>query len=264
MAKTRKINCSVDLVFVIDATGSMRQIMGKIKQLAIALPKSLTDAVKLAGKNMRKIRVKVIDFADFKSEGKDAIHESPFYNASTQIVQIINEFDTIKMVNDNGEGRGGDEIPENALEAIWLAMNSDFTEERPDENVRQIIMVFTDASPLRLQERARYPGYARYNFPARIEEMRRLWGKYYGDELHLRTEETDEEIERNLQSKLVPGCARMLLYAPLGELAGHSWDYVSSWERVTTFPVVPYDGCLELAVDRILDDILSAANADKS
>ena len=264
MAKSRKLNCSVDLVFVIDATGSMRQIMDKIKQIAIALPKSLTDAVKKAGKNMRKIRVKVIDFADFKAEGKDTIHESPFYNASTQIVQIINEFDTIKMVNDAGEGRGGDEIPENALEAIWLAMNSDFTEERPDENVRQIIMVFTDASPLNFQERAKYPGYARYNFPARIDEMRRLWGKYYGGELKLRTEESDEEIERNLKVKLTPACARMILYAPLGELAGHSWDYISSWERVSTFPVIPYDGCLEVTVDRILDDIIAVTGGTNS
>ena len=262
MAKAKKLNCSVDLVFCIDATGSMRQIMDKIKQLAIALPKNLTDAVKKAGKNMRRIRVKVIDFADFKSEGKDAIHESPFYNASNQIVQIINEFDSIKMVNDLGEGRGGDEIPENALEAIWLAMNSDFTEERPDEDIRQIILVFTDASPLNFQERARYPGYARYNFPARVSEMRALWGKYYGGELQLKPPSTDEEIETYLKTKLAPGCARMLLYAPLGELAGHSWDYVSSWERVSTFPVVPYDGCLELVVDRILDDIIKVTGKE--
>ena len=262
MAKAKKLNCSVDLVFCIDATGSMRQLMDKIKQLAIALPKNLTDAVKKAGKNMRKIRVKVIDFADFKSEGKDAIHESPFYNASNQIVQIINEFDSIKMVNDQGEGRGGDEIPENALEAIWLAMNSDFTEERPDEDIRQIILVFTDASPLNFQERARYPGYARYNFPARIQEMRALWGKYYGAELQLKPPSTDEQLETYLKTKLAPGSARMLLYAPLGELAGHSWDYVSSWERVSTFPVVPYDGCLELVVDRILDDIIKVTGKE--
>ena len=263
MAKSKKLNCSVDIVFVIDATGSMRQIMEKIKQLAIALPKSLTDAVKMAGKNMRKIRIKVIDFADFKSEGKDTIHESPFYNASTQIINIINEFDSIKMVNELGEGRGGDEIPENALEAIWLAMNSDFTEEKPDEDVRQIIMVFTDASPLNFQERAKYPGYARYNFPARLSEMRALWGKYYGADLQLKPPSTDEEIESYLKTKLAPGCARMLLYAPLGELAGHTWDYVSSWERVSTFPVVPYDGCLELTVDRILGNIIEASSPGK-
>ena len=176
MEKSKKLNCSVDIVFVIDATGSMRLLMDKIKQTAIALPKNLTEAVKLAGKNMRRIRIKVIDFADFKSEGKDAIHETQFMNANTQIVEIINEFDSIKMTYEDGEGRGGDEIPENALEGLWLAMNSDFTEERPDEDVRQIIMLFTDASPLRFQERAKYPGYARYNFPKHIDEMRRLWG----------------------------------------------------------------------------------------
>ena len=263
MAKSKKLNCSVDIVFVIDATGSMRLLMDKIKQLAIALPKALTEAVKLAGKNMRKIRMKVIDFADFKSEGKDTIHESPFYNASNQIVQIINEFDSVKMVNELGEGRGGDEIPENALEALWLALNSDFTEERPDENVRQIIMLFTDASPLHFQERAKYPGYARYNFPARIQEMRRLWGKCYGGELNI-SDGSDEEIERNANAKLIPSCARMILYAPQGDLVGHSWDYVSTWERVYTFPVVPYDGCLELAVDRILGDLLAATGASNS
>ena len=119
-------------------------------------------------------------------------------------------------------------------------------------------MVFTDASPWRLRERANYPGYGRFNFPKNIDEMRRMWGKYYGEDLKLMTEETDEEIERNLETKLNPACARMLLYAPLGELAGHSWDYVSKWERVETFPVVPYDGCLEIAVERILGDIIKA------
>lgn len=262
MEKSKKLNCSVDIVFVIDATGSMRLLMDKIKQTAIALPKNLTEAVKLAGKNMRRIRIKVIDFADFKSEGKDAIHETQFMNANTQIVEIINEFDSIKMTYEDGEGRGGDEIPENALEGLWLAMNSDFTEERPDEDVRQIIMLFTDASPLRFQERAKYPGYARYNFPKHIDEMRRLWGKYYGGELQLKTEPTEEELERNAQCKLNPACARMILYAPLGELAGHSWDYISSWERVSTFPVVPYDGCLELAVDRVLDDIIKVSKTE--
>ena len=258
MAKSRKLNCSVDIVFVIDATGSMRQLMDKIKQTAIALPKSLTEAVKQAGKSMRKIRIKVIDFADFKSEGKDTIHESPFYNANTQIVEIINEFDSIKTTKPDGEGRGGDEIPENALEAIWIAMNSDFIDQKPDEDIRQIIMVFTDSSPWRFQERAKYPPYSKYNFPKNIDEMRRTWGKYYGDELHLATEETEEEKERNLQLKLNPECARMLLYAPLGTIANRSWDYISSWERVSTFPVVPYDGCLELVVERILGDIIKA------
>ena len=260
MAKSRKLNCSVDIVFCIDATGSMRQLMEKIKQTAIALPKDLTEAVKKAGKTMRKIRIKVIDFADFKSEGKDTIHESPFYNANSQIVEIINEFDSIKTAKDDGEGRGGDEIPENALEAIWLAMNSDFIEQRPDEDIRQIIMVFTDASPWNLQERAKYPGYAKYNFPKKIDEMRRLWGKFYGADLKLRSEESEEEVVRYENARLNPEFARMLLYAPLGEIAGHSWDYVSKWERVSTFPVVPYDGCIEIAVERILGDIIKAAN----
>lgn len=258
MAKSRKLNCSVDIVFCIDATGSMSQLMEKIKQTAIALPKNLTEAVKKAGKTMRRIRIKVIDFADFKSEGKDAIHESQFYNANSQIVEIINEFDSIKTTTSDGEGRGGDEIPENALEAIWLAMNSDFMPQKPDEDMRQIIMVFTDASPWNLQERANYSAYNRYAFPKNIDEMRRLWGKYYGADLRLKTQESEEEQERNLHTKLNPECARLLLYAPLGNIANHSWDYVSKWERVSTFPVVPYDGCMEIVVERILGDIIKA------
>ena len=258
MAKSKKLNCSIDIVFVVDATGSMSPLMDKIKQTAISLPKFLTEAVKQAGKNMRRIRIKVIDFADFKSEGKDTIHESEFYDASTQIVEIINEFDSIKTTRADGLGRGGDDIPENALEAIWLAMNSNFSFARPDEEIRQIIMVFTDASPCKLQERAGCAGYSRYNFPKSIDEMRRLWGKYYGADLQLRSEESEEEQEHNYMSKLNPRCARMLLYAPLGDIAGRSWDYVSKWERVSMFPVVPYDGCIEIAVDRILDDIIKA------
>ena len=91
--------------------------------------------------SFNQIRAKVIVFRDYFCDGPYAMLESDFFLLPHQELEFHDFVSSIKA-----EG-GGDE-PENALEAIALAMKSDWVEiKNPQtEKARNIIIVFTDAS----------------------------------------------------------------------------------------------------------------------
>ena len=69
----------IDIVFVIDATGSMTPIMDQVRQKALTLHEDITAGLKAANKPVSELRLRVIDFADYASEGEDAIHQTAFF-----------------------------------------------------------------------------------------------------------------------------------------------------------------------------------------
>ena len=56
-----------DFVFVIDATGSMGPIIDRVKQSLCCLPSVLVEGMEASNRRVSKIRIKLIDFADFGS-----------------------------------------------------------------------------------------------------------------------------------------------------------------------------------------------------
>ena len=140
---------NIDVVFCIDGTGSMVPCIENVKNHARRFHLEFVSAMTELGSEIDSMRVKVIVFRDYKDDGESAMVQSPFFELPGD------DADFSKYMADITAGGGGD-TPENGLEALYLAMKSDFTTGSKD---RQVIVLFSDADALPLGERASAPGY---------------------------------------------------------------------------------------------------------
>lgn len=227
----------LDIVFVIDATGSMGPIMNQVKAQALSLGDKINSALGAAGKPVDSMRMRVVDFGDYATEGDDAIRQTDFFTIPADKQKFEDHVNALDY-----DGRGGD-IPENALEALFVAMSSDWVKinTAAGEKGRHIIVLMTDAYPLNLQERKGCYGYPEDDFPADIAEMEGIWSASAQD----------------TTLSLSPASKRLILFVPEGaDAAGHSWDSVSAWENTTTTAVDPMNGLGEFDVDAIISEIV--------
>ena len=224
----------IDIALVIDATGSMGPFMDKVKADIVKIPAIIRNGFEKEHKTVESMRIRVIDFGDYGFDGSDAIHQTEFFDAETEGEKIIDAVNNIRY-----ERRGGD-VPENGLEALYEAMASDWVNTRP--NGRHIIILVTDAPPLDLGERAGCDGYDKDRYPKTIEEFEEIWSPM-------------ELVGGEPKIKLCLPRARMLLVAPQGIIAGHTWDDVANWERVIFEPIEPAKGADVSIADVIENDI---------
>lgn len=155
----------VDIVFCIDATGSMSPIINKVKQFALDFYSDTKRELEAAGKMVSQLRVKVIPFRDFGCDGAGAMDQSRFFTLDEDKAEFESYIAGITV-------SGGGDPPENALEAIVEAIRSDWTLEGLKR--RQIIVVFTDAPALQLGERASAPNYP-FEMPATLDDLELMW-----------------------------------------------------------------------------------------
>lgn len=133
-----EITTNVDIVFVIDATKSMKTTIDMVKESALSLQdKLLYGFMDKAWKSINNLRIKVVWFRDFYYDGNYAYDESKFFELPEE------SEDFRAFVNGIHEAGGGDD-PESGLEALTMAMRSDFVQE--GEKKRHIIVLFTDAA----------------------------------------------------------------------------------------------------------------------
>ena len=155
----------IDIVFCIDASSSMQNVMEKVKHAVIEFPRIVWEAFEERAKYVDKIRTKVITFRDFKFD-KDALVSSPFYT-------FPEEEEEFRQCVNGIEAVGGGDEPENGLEALSEAMNSEWTQEG---NLRRhIIVLFTDASAVEFEDSKKdHPQYPAI-VPANLAELQDWW-----------------------------------------------------------------------------------------
>ena len=134
---------NVDIVYCIDATSSMTPCIETVKQNAKTLHTDIIKAVSERGRTVQQLRIKVIVFRDFSHDGDDAIKESRFFNLPDETAEYK------AFVNDI-VADGGGELPESSLEALHLAINSDWVTPADGFRTRHVIVMFTDARAWRL------------------------------------------------------------------------------------------------------------------
>lgn len=144
------ISTYVDIVFCIDVTFSMAPIINTVKNMTLELYDDLiTNMREKNNRIVKQLRVKVIAFRDYYCDGPYAMTESDFFLLPDQ----KNEFrDFVASL----EALGGGDEPENALEAMALAMKSDWVKVKDPntEKARNVIVIFTDASAHPLEKAA--------------------------------------------------------------------------------------------------------------
>ncbi|MCD8095723.1 MAG: hypothetical protein LUE12_06295 [Ruminococcus sp.] len=167
----------VDVIFVLDVTSSMSPIIEKCKKLIREFDEYLLGKIiEMNGRYCRVIRAKLITFRDFYVEKNDyALYSSDFFilvenNFSNEDGKkgLISELNKLKAV-------GGGDAPESALEALSIAMKSDWTLPEIDVKNRYIIILFTDADahPLEKINECLYipDGYPEDDVPKSLEEL---------------------------------------------------------------------------------------------
>ncbi|MBO5143865.1 MAG: VWA domain-containing protein [Treponema sp.] len=166
---------NVDIVMCIDTTGSMGGLLDTVKLNALKFYPDLKSACEAKDKNIDQLRIKVIDFKDYNADGADGMRETEFFN-------IPEQEDKFKAyVNALTPNGGGDE-PENGLEAISLAMNSDWT--TGGDKRRHIIIIWTDASAHPLESSLTKNSFYPAGMPADFNEFTDWWEDEQGGKMN--------------------------------------------------------------------------------
>jgi len=219
-------NYAIDLVFVIDITGSMGKVIEEVKKLVVGFIDQLREAMANKGKGLQDLQVRVITFRDLGVEGRGAITASSFFELPHQAVELR---DFVARLAPAG---GGTE-PESGREALWTAMRS------PWRNVlrsRHVVVMLTDASahPLGMFE---YPSDLFQDAvppPASLNELKKQWGV------------GTKSGVMNSQAR------RLVLFAPTAT----PWNEIGEhWENVTWLPSEAGSGCDKADLEVILGQI---------
>ena len=155
----------IDIVICLDVSGDMAAYIDKTRGTIKFLPEGLVEYMEMEGKSVDKLRVKFITFSDFATEGADAIHETKFFDYFEQKEEAFAFIDGVQP-------KGGGDKAENALEALALAIKSDWTME--GNRRRHVIIMITNAPAHSLQYRSDCEGYPE-GMPKDLAELGDWW-----------------------------------------------------------------------------------------
>ena len=218
----------VDIVMCIDATGSMSPFLDEVKSNALSIYQKFVDGMEEEGKDVEQLRIKVIAFRDYGVDDEPMV-ESEFFVLPDQNEEFKN---CVQNITASG---GGDE-PENALEAIALALKSDWTTEGARR--RHVIVVFTDASALELGARSDSPKYPD-GMPSSLAELAAWW------------EKTDQTFGGTYERK----AGRLVAFVPNAT----PWTDIQSWNRYwPNFSSTAGGGCSEIDIQSAVDIVVGS------
>lgn len=190
------IDTNVDIVFVIDATESMQPLIDKVKSLTLSFREELEKGLERNKRRIKNLRIKVIVFRDYYVDDKYAMEESRFFILPEEKQDFYNFVSKIRA------GGGGDE-PESGLEALALALRSDFVKD--GDKKRHVIVLFTDASahPFE-QQKDGIPN----NYPAQmfrnLGDLYQTWG----------TGQDALGVSIDFSTRMLKDAKRLVLFAP--------------------------------------------------
>lgn len=224
MAGNYKITYNVDIVFCIDATASMDNIINIVKQNAINFYGDVVNAMQVKHKTISKMRIRVIAFRDYIADGNNAMLSTRFFNMPEERELLRKTVESIKAVG------GGDE-PEDGLEALGYAMRSDWNMD--GNKSRHIIVVWSDASTHPLGYGSKMPNYPKA-MAKNFGELTAWWGG---------------QQQRGFMDY---HAKRLILFTPDQE----GWSTISNnWENVIHYPSEAGKGLSDYNYEQIIDSI---------
>lgn len=218
----------VDLVFVIDGTGSMQNALDAVKDRAMTLYKDIIKGLDEKNRKVSKMRVKVIVFRDLYVDA-NAYEESDYFTLSGQDDDDSYEF---KRFVEGIRATGGGDEPEHALEALHHAMNLDYMPVMQGLKGRHIIVMMTDASAHPLDDPQRS-----------LPEYRDI----YPSDMPRSMMELQCEWEDAMDEK----CKRLIIFAP----NSYPWTTLSTWNQTTLTPSEAGKGISEAMFEQVIATI---------
>lgn len=224
MGSNYQITYNVDMVFCIDCTGSMGNIIDIVKKNALNFYRDVTNAMEKKHKHISQLRVRVVAFRDYIADKENAMMVTNFF----KLPQEEAEFEKcVKSLKADG---GGDD-PEDGLEALAYAIKSKWDTEGMKK--RQVIVVWTDAAthPLGFGKSS---GFYPNGMAQDIKELSSWWGGV----------QSSGFVDNNAK--------RLLLFAP----DAPDWNVISqNWDNVLHFPSEAGKGLANLDYEEIINVI---------
>jgi hypothetical protein len=218
----RSLNYAVDIVFCIDVTGSMTPILDAVKSNALRFYEDVQTNLTAKGKIVDELRVRVVAFRDLVADGEAALAESPFFLLPGEQAGFSDFVGGLVP-------EGGGDAPESGLEAVSLAINSDWT-TRGDRR-RQVVVVWTD-QPAQPLDPTTVPAELQSRVPGDFSALTDLW--------------------EDAQGPLGSSSKRLILFAP----DGPGWSDISGvWENVVHHPSQAGGGLSDVDYGTIVDSI---------
>lgn len=218
-----KVSYNVDIVFVIDSTGSMGHTVDMVKNNALSFHGQLMESMEKKQKKVDKLRVKIVSFRDYLAD-RDPMLVTDFFD-------LPGETEDLRVVTNSITADGGGDEPEDSLEALAYAIRSDW--DTSCMKSRHIIVLYTDASshPLGFgRDSSLYPA----NMAKDMSELTDWW-------------DNPDYIKQSAK--------RLLLFAP----DTPDWNYISdNWENVIHYPSQAGEGLSEMEFNEILSVIANS------
>ncbi len=234
-AGSANIDTYMDIVFCIDITGSMQPTIDTVKNFATSLYDDLIPfMLKVAHREVKALRVKVIGFRDFYADGKYALEESNFFKLPEQNQDFKNFVSSL-------EAKGGGDDPESSLEALALAMKTDWVKitDLSTQRSRHVIVLFTDDAAHKFEEAESYTG-TNYpeGMPKSYKELLMAWngqGAY----------ESGMSMDKRAK--------RLIVFAPE---ESYPWsDMSEDFENAVFLSMAKADGGIDIAREAIINTI---------
>ena len=223
-ANNIQMTYNVDMVFCIDATGSMGPVINLVKDNALNFYNDVQSIMHSKGKVINSLRIRVIAFRDYLADKEDAMLVTDFFSLPEQADAFARCIRSIRA-------RGGGDDPEDGLEALGYAIKSKWNMDARKK--RQIIVVWTDAPTHELGF-----GKAQSNYPQKMaqdfSELTSWWGN------------------SQMEGYIDQSAKRLILFAPEAPY----WSQVAdNWENVIHCPSQAGKGVAELDYRQIIDTI---------
>jgi len=212
---SNRMSYNVDIVFCIDCTESMDNILNIVKKRATDFYHDVQNGMEEKGKAIDQLRVKVIAFRDYLAFEKEK-EKNTFLNQPMLISDFFvlpkedRKFDiSVRSLKPSG---GGDD-PEDGLEALAYAIRSDWNTSGSKD--RHVIVLWTDQPPHNIgfaKNTVSYPKGMAKDF----DELTEWWG------------DKSEPGYMHEQS-----AKRLILFAP----NEGAWKSISeNWDNVIHYP----------------------------
>ena len=220
----------IDLVLCVDVTEGMQPLVQFIQERIPGLPADLQTKMWTKDKTADQLRIRVVAFGDCQAD-TNPLNASPFYT----VLPPHQTGDLNSFVGDLRANGGGDE-PESGLEALAVAMASDWVQE--GDKQRHIIVMFTDASAHRLEDRVGdIPAAYAAQVPTSIDKMTDGW-------------EGGGQSASGVATTLKGPARRLVLFAP----DMYPWPTIGdSWSQALFLPSKAGEGLAEVEYDTILE-----------
>ena len=234
MASKNDLKYNVDLVFCIDCTESMDNILNIVKNRALLFYDDVQKMMREKDKVIDRLRVRVVAFRDYlayDTEIRKKVHcnEPMLVTDFFDLPQDAHKFEvSVKSLNPVG---GGDD-EEDGLEALAYAIRSAW-DDTSGAKKRQVIVLWTDQAPHSLGTGAASVKYPK-GMPKDLLELSAWWG--------------DEDVPGFMDQS----AKRLILFAP----NEGAWRSISdNWNMVIHLPSKAGDHLQDVRYQEILSYI---------